>query len=256
MALALNPDRRLSSSFLHGFAGSLTLGETGRWNVVSFQELWITQKAYCRKSIKNTENIFEPWCESNLRPPDSIYWCSDADRLIKVVDQWRVDVNIVSAALRSLNQVWPIHYGQTEWRNKWSKGTILPNDGINMQRWSILTLAKLEGERKLWHHGLPEDGVDALASPLSVIFKIAIGQQNMIPAKWKKAKVTPPLVCYESLPWFKNYFFGNKAVHVHWFSIFWRACRYFWSAAGVHPRTSFVHCIDQWPTTLCKTLFS
>lgn len=110
--------------------------------------------------------------------------------------------------------------GQTEWRNKWSKCTILPNDGISMQRGSILTLAKLEGERKLWHHGLPEDGVDALASPLSVIFNLAIGQQNVIPAKWKKAKVTPPWYAVKAIPWFKNYFFGKKAVHVHWFSIF------------------------------------
>ena len=92
----------------------------------------------------------------------------------------------------------------------WSKRTVLTDDGINMQRESILTLASLERERKLWHHGLPEDGADALASPLSVILSLAIGQEIVIPAKWKKAKVTPPIVCDESLPLFKNYFSGKK----------------------------------------------
>ena len=112
-----------------------------------------------------------------------------------------------------------ISNGQIEWRNKWSKWTILPNDGINMQRGSILQLAKLEVERKLWHHGLPEDGVDALASPLSVIFNLAIGQQNG-PGEMEKGEGDPALVCRESLPWFKSFFFGKKAVHVHWFSTF------------------------------------
>ena len=148
--------------------------------------------------------------------------------------------------------------GQTEWRNKWSKCTILPNDGISMQRGSILTLAKLEGERKLWHHGLPEDGVDALASPLSVIFNLAIGQQNVIPAKWKKAKVTPPWYAVKAFRGLRTIFSGRKQfMCIDSQSSAWRACRfYFWSATGVHPRTSVVHCIDQWPTTLCRTLFS
>ena len=37
---------------------------------------------------------------------------------------------------------------------------------------------------------LLKDGSDALASPLSVIFNLTI-QQNVVPAEWKKAKVTP-----------------------------------------------------------------
>ena len=37
---------------------------------------------------------------------------------------------------------------------------------------------------------LLKDGSDGLASPLSVIFNLTI-QQNVIPAEWKKAKVTP-----------------------------------------------------------------
>ena len=150
-----------------------------------------------------------------------------------------------------------ISNGQIEWRNKWSKWTILPNDGINMQQGSILQLAKLGVERKLWHHGLPEDGVDALASPLSVIFNLAIGQQNVIPAKWKKAKVTPPWYAAKAFRGLRTIFSGRKQfMCIDSQSSAWRACRYFWGAAGVHPRTSVVHCIDQWPTTLCRTLFS
>ena len=125
-----------------------------------------------------------------------------------------------------------------------------------MQRGSILTLAKLEGERKLWHHGLPEDGVDALASPLSVIFNLAIGQQNVIPAKWKKAKVTPPWYAVKAFRGLRTIFSGRKQfMCIDSQSSAWRACRYFWSAARVHPRTSVVHCIDQWPTTLCRTQY-
>ena len=35
------------------------------------------------------------------------------------------------------------------------------------------------------------------------------------PGEMEKGEGDPSLVCRESLPWFKNYFFGKKAVHVH-----------------------------------------
>ena len=57
---------------------------------------------------------------------------------------------------------------------------------------------KMLKELKPWKatgiDGIPsrllKDGADALASPLSAIFNLSI-QQNVIPAEWKKAKVTP-----------------------------------------------------------------
>ena len=55
-------------------------------------------------------------------------------------------------------------------------------------------LTELKSKKATGVDGIPsrllKDGADAPASPLSVIFKLTI-QQNVIPAKWKKAKVTP-----------------------------------------------------------------
>ena len=55
-------------------------------------------------------------------------------------------------------------------------------------------LKELKSKKDAGVDGIPsrllKDGVDALASPLSVILNLTI-QQNFIPAEWKKAKVTP-----------------------------------------------------------------
>ena len=55
-------------------------------------------------------------------------------------------------------------------------------------------LKELKSKKATGVDGIPsrlfKDGSDALASPLSVIFNLTI-QQNVIPAEWKKAKVTP-----------------------------------------------------------------
>ena len=55
-------------------------------------------------------------------------------------------------------------------------------------------LKELKSQKVAGVDGIPsrllKDGVDALASPLSVIFNLTI-QQNFIHAEWKKAKVTP-----------------------------------------------------------------
>ena len=55
-------------------------------------------------------------------------------------------------------------------------------------------LKELKSNKATGVDGIPsrllKDGSDALASPLSVIFNLTI-QQNVIPAEWKKAKVTP-----------------------------------------------------------------
>ena len=55
-------------------------------------------------------------------------------------------------------------------------------------------LKELKSKKATGVDGIParllKDGADALASPLSVIFNLTI-QQNVIPAEWKKAKVTP-----------------------------------------------------------------
>ena len=55
-------------------------------------------------------------------------------------------------------------------------------------------LKELKPRKATGIDGIPsrllKDGADALASPLSAIFNLSI-QQNVIPAEWKKAKVTP-----------------------------------------------------------------
>ena len=55
-------------------------------------------------------------------------------------------------------------------------------------------LKELKSNKATGVDGIPshllKDGSDALASPLSAIFNLTI-QQNVIPAEWKKAKVTP-----------------------------------------------------------------
>ena len=55
-------------------------------------------------------------------------------------------------------------------------------------------LKELKSKKATGVDGIPsrlfKDGSDALASPLSVIFNLTI-QENVIPAEWKKAKVTP-----------------------------------------------------------------
>ena len=55
-------------------------------------------------------------------------------------------------------------------------------------------LKELKPRKATGIDGIPssllKDGADALATPLSTIFNLSI-QQNVIPAEWKKAKVTP-----------------------------------------------------------------
>ena len=55
-------------------------------------------------------------------------------------------------------------------------------------------LKELKPRKATGIDGIPsrllKDGADALATPLSAIFNLSI-QQNVIPAEWKKAKVTP-----------------------------------------------------------------
>ena len=55
-------------------------------------------------------------------------------------------------------------------------------------------LKQLKSKKATGVDGIPssllKDGADALASPVSVNFNLTI-QQNVIPAEWKKAKVTP-----------------------------------------------------------------
>lgn len=55
-------------------------------------------------------------------------------------------------------------------------------------------LKELKSKKAIGVDGIPprllKDGAGSLASPLSVIFNLTI-QQNVIPAEWKKAKVTP-----------------------------------------------------------------
>ena len=55
-------------------------------------------------------------------------------------------------------------------------------------------LKELKSKKATGVDGIPsrllKNGSDAMASPLSVIFNLTI-QQNVIPAEWKKAKVTP-----------------------------------------------------------------
>ena len=111
----------------------------------------------------------------------------------------------------------------------WSKRTVLPDDGINMQRESILTLASLERERKLWHHGLPEDGADALASPLSVILNLAIGQENV---KWKRRRWPLPSYAMKAFRYLRTIFREKSS--------------------SLYTSIAVVHCIHQWPTACVK----
>ena len=56
-------------------------------------------------------------------------------------------------------------------------------------------LKQLKSKKATGVDGIPssllKDGADALASPVPVNFNLLTIQQNVIPAEWKKAKVTP-----------------------------------------------------------------
>lgn len=90
-----------------------------------------------------------------------------------------------------------IHRSSARSFSKWLPQIDRP-EKFNLRKITVSEVSKalkeLKPKKATGVDGIPsrllKDGSDALASPSSVIFNLTI-QQNVIPAEWKKAKVTP-----------------------------------------------------------------
>ena len=90
-----------------------------------------------------------------------------------------------------------IHRSSARSFSKWLPQIDRP-EKFNLRKITVSEVSKalkdLKPKKATGVDGIPsrllKDGSDAPASPLSVIFNLTI-QQNVIPAEWKKAKVTP-----------------------------------------------------------------
>ncbi|PFX11729.1 putative RNA-directed DNA polymerase from transposon X-element [Stylophora pistillata] len=90
-----------------------------------------------------------------------------------------------------------IHRSTARSFSKWLPQIVRP-EKFNLRKITVTEVRKalkdLKPKKATGVDGIPsrllKDGSDALAYPLSLIFNLTI-QQNVIPAEWKKAKVTP-----------------------------------------------------------------
>ncbi|PFX15504.1 putative RNA-directed DNA polymerase from transposon BS [Stylophora pistillata] len=90
-----------------------------------------------------------------------------------------------------------IHRSTARSFSKWLPQIVRP-EKFNLRKITVTEVRKalkdLKQKKATGVDGIPsrllKDGSDALAYPLSLIFNLTI-QQNVIPAEWKKAKVTP-----------------------------------------------------------------
>ena len=159
--------------------------ETHRPHVLSLNETWLDS------SISDSEIQLPGYSlvrrDKTRRNGGLIYVSSNLD--YKVIQEFD--------CLKSAEDLRSIHRSSARSFSKWLPQIDRP-EKFNLRKTTVSEVSKalkdLKPKKATGVDDIPsrllKDGSDALASPLSVIFNLTI-QQNVIPAEWKKAKVTP-----------------------------------------------------------------